>query len=108
MDSAARSPSISEPIGRLYVDRRTEEIRIIDIALLPEYRGKGVGSKLIRALLDEAEQERMPVRIHVERFNPALRLYRRLGFKVVEDEGVYYLMEWARANASDTSGSPES
>lgn len=86
----------SEPIGRLYVDHRVDEIRIIDIALMPEHRGQGLGGCLMRQLLDEAGEKRLPVRIHVEQFNPALKLYERLGFRKLHDEGVYYLMEWAR------------
>lgn len=83
----------SKLIGRLYVERRNDEIRIIDIALLPKYRSRGLGSKLLQDLLDEARSKQLPVRIHVERFNPALKLYERLGFKHIEDNGVYYLME---------------
>ena len=83
-----------EEAGRLYVDRRADELRLIDIALLPEHRGRGVGGAMMRDLLDEAAAAGKLVRIHVERFNPALRLYDRLGFKKVEDQGVYYLMEW--------------
>jgi ribosomal protein S18 acetylase RimI-like enzyme len=82
-----------EPAGRLYVDRRSAEIRIVDIALLPEYRNRGIGSTLLRAILDEGERADLPVTIHVESFNPALRLYERLGFRMVEDKGVYYFME---------------
>ena len=82
------------PVGRLYVDRRADEIRIIDIALLPEARGRGVGTSLMNDLLAEAARRGQPVRIHVERNNPALRLYGRLGFEQIEDQGVYYLMEW--------------
>lgn len=83
-----------EPIGRLYVDCRPDEIRIIDIALLPEFCGRGIGGRLIKQLIDEAGERQLPVRIHVEQFNPALRLYERLGFHKVHDEGVYFLMEW--------------
>jgi len=82
------------PIGRLYVDRREDEIRIIDIALLPEHRGKGIGSRVMKSLLDEGKNSGKPVRIHVEKNNPALRLYHRLGFTKIEDRGVYDLMEW--------------
>ena len=82
-----------EPIGRIYVDRRVDEIRIIDIALVPAYRNRGIGGQLLRDLLDEAATAQLPVRIHVERLNPALGLYRRLGFEHVADNGVYYLME---------------
>lgn len=84
----------ADPIGRLYVDRRLDEIRIIDIALLPEQRGRGLGGTLMRDLLDEGQASGRPVRIHVEKFNPALRLYQRLGFRAIEDQGVYLFMEW--------------
>jgi ribosomal protein S18 acetylase RimI-like enzyme len=87
------------PIGRLYVDRREDEIRIIDIALLTEHRGAGVGGGLVRQLIDEAAATGKPVRIHVERENPAMRLYERLGFKKIEDVGVYDLMEWTEEGA---------
>jgi ribosomal protein S18 acetylase RimI-like enzyme len=83
-----------EPAGRFYVARWHHEIRIVDVALLPAYRGRGIGSRLIRELLEEGSRSRRKVSIHVEAFNPALRLYRRLGFDVVDDKGVYLLMEW--------------
>ncbi len=82
-----------EPIGRLYIDRRAEEIRIIDISILPEHRNKGIGSTLLKNLLTESHANGKPLRIHVEKNNPALKLYERLGFKEIEDKGVYYLME---------------
>lgn len=87
-------------IGRLYVDRRPDEIRIIDIALMPAYRGKGIGGGIMHALLDEAAEENKSVTIHVEHNNPAMHLYRRLGFRHLSDEGVYYLMEWRAGGSS--------
>ncbi len=83
-----------EPIGRLYVDRRRDEIRLIDIALLPESRGRGIGGAIMREILAEGEQAGKLVRIHVEHNNPAMRLYHRLGFEKIEEQGVYHLMEW--------------
>jgi ribosomal protein S18 acetylase RimI-like enzyme len=82
-----------EPRGRLYVYRGTDEIRIVDIALLPEHRGNGVGTALLRELLSEADAAGKRLTIHVERFNRALRLYERLGFAIAEDKGVYLLLE---------------
>ena len=82
------------PIGRLYVARWSREIRIMDIAVLPEHRGAGIGAKLLHELQDEARSTGKSLTIHVERFNPALRLYQRLGFRQIEDKGVYLLMEW--------------
>lgn len=82
------------PAGRLYVARWDREIRIMDIALLPEHRGSGIGTKLLRELQEEARSAGKSLTIHVERFNPALRLYERLGFRQIEDKGVYLLMSW--------------
>lgn len=81
-------------IGRIYLHRRADELRLIDIALIPESRNQGLGNKLLKDLLDEAQASALPVRIHVENYNPALHLYLRLGFKPVADQGVYQLMEW--------------
>ncbi|HSR49375.1 MAG TPA: GNAT family N-acetyltransferase [Acidobacteriota bacterium] len=80
--------------GRLYLDRRPDEIRLVDIALLPKFRNQGVGGRLMERVLNEGRKKNLPVRIHVEKFNPAMRLYRRLGFTHIEDQGVYFLMEW--------------
>jgi len=80
------------PAGRLYVARWAQEIRIMDIALLPEYRGRGIGTKLLGDLIEEAAAAGKSLTIHVERFNRALSLYERLGFRPVEDKGVYYLL----------------
>lgn len=82
-----------QPAGRLYVDRRADEIRVVDIALLPEHRGNGLGTALMRALLAEADATAKRVTIHVERFNRARRLYERLGFAEVAEHGVYLLLE---------------
>jgi ribosomal protein S18 acetylase RimI-like enzyme len=83
-----------DAVGRLYVHRRPDEIRIVDIALLPESRNTGIGTSLLEDILREGASAQKPVRIHVEKFNPALRLYKRLGFAIAEDRGVYWLMEW--------------
>jgi GNAT superfamily N-acetyltransferase len=82
------------PIGRLIIDRAGKEILLMDIALLPPYRNQGIGTALIRDLLDEAERADRPVRLHVEFFNPARRLYERLGFTQIGESGVHFEMEW--------------
>jgi ribosomal protein S18 acetylase RimI-like enzyme len=82
-----------QPVGRLYVARWASEMRIMDIALMPGYRDAGVGTGLLRAVIAEAEEARKKVSIHVEQFNPALRLYERLGFVPVAEHGVYLLLE---------------
>ena len=71
-----------------------DEIRLVDIALLAEARGRGIGAKLIANLLARATSEAKPVRLHVEKSNPALRLYQRQGFQIIEDTGAQFFMEW--------------
>jgi ribosomal protein S18 acetylase RimI-like enzyme len=83
------------PAGRLYVHRREREIRLMDVALLPEHRGRGIGSALLHDLFVEAAAAGKRVTIHVEEYNPARRLYERLGFRKVGEHGVYHLMEWS-------------
>ncbi len=79
--------------GRFYVLRMPAEIRIVDIALLPHARGASVGTHLLRQVFSEADATGRRVTIHVERMNPALALYERLGFRLVEDKGVYLFLE---------------
>ena len=89
-----------QPAGRLYLARGVDEIRIVDIAILPAFRGRGIGSGLIAAVQAEAVRTGVAVRIHVERFNPALRLYERLGFRPIVDRGVYLFLEWTATAAA--------
>ncbi len=83
-----------QPIGRLYLDERDDEFRVIDIALVPESRGLGLGGQLLKDLQAFAEARNKCIRIHVEQNNPAMSLYRRLGFEPLEEHGIYLLMEW--------------
>jgi ribosomal protein S18 acetylase RimI-like enzyme len=85
------------PIGRLWIDEWRDQIRLVDIALMPEWRGQGIGSLLLHDVLARGTAARKPVTIHVEAYNPALRLYRLLGFEHVDTNGVYYLMKWMPA-----------
>lgn len=91
------------PAGRLYVHRRATEIRLVDISLMPELRGQGTGTSLLRELMAEAEAAGKPLTIHVEKYNPAMRLYQRLGFKSIADRGPYDLMEWRPAASQESS-----
>ena len=86
-------------IGRLYVDRWADEIRLMDIALLPEFRNRGIGGALMRDLLAEAEREGKLLSCHVEEANPAKRLYERLGFVVAGEHTFYKLMHWRPGQA---------
>jgi ribosomal protein S18 acetylase RimI-like enzyme len=91
------------PAGRLYVHRREAEIRLVDISFLPEYRNSGLGTSLLRGLLAEGEAAGKPVTIHVEVYNPAMRLYERLGFRPIEERGPYRLLEWRPAAQLNTA-----
>ncbi|MEK8021356.1 MAG: GNAT family N-acetyltransferase [Candidatus Parabeggiatoa sp.] len=84
----------NQPIGRLYVHRRPSEICIMDIALLPAYCNQGLGSFLIKQIMAEATAHNQKVSLHVEPYNPALRLYQRLDFQYIEQNGAYDLMCW--------------
>lgn len=86
-------------VGRLYLHWRREELRIVDITLLPAARGAGIGGSVLRALLDAAAAAGKSVSVHVEQMNRAVGLYRQLGFRRVGEHGVYHLLEW-RADAA--------
>lgn len=83
-----------EPVGRLYVLREKELIRILDITVLPVYRNAGIGGGLIQSLLDEAIESKQRVRIYVESFNPSLALFKRMNFSLLEEDGFNLLLEW--------------
>lgn len=90
------------PVGRVYVDRREDEIRILDITLLPERRGRGIGSPIIKNLMLEAAQTGKAVSVHIESFGAGSRsqgLFERLGFKPAESNGFHTLYVW-REDAS--------
>lgn len=82
-----------KPVGRLIVDRGADAMRILDIAIIPDARGVGIGTITLSRLIDEAAGAGVPVRIHVEQENRALRLYDRLGFRVIHEVGLYFLLE---------------
>jgi len=86
-----------QPAGRLYVDSRSEEIRIIDIAIVPAQQSRGIGTQLLRELQDAAAASGRAVTIHVDLDNRALRFYERLGFRGVEQRGGYLFMQWRAA-----------
>jgi len=83
------------PAGRLWVHRSDDEIRLLDIALLPGYRNAGTGTELLNRLIAEAKASGSPLRHSVFKLNEgALRFYQRLGFAVIDDLETYYVMEW--------------
>lgn len=92
-----------EPAGRLYVCPRAAEIRIMDIAFLPAFRGRGLGTGFLKELQTSGRESGRTVTIHVERENPALQLYQRLGFEIAGEVGVYWFLEWRPAPDGPTS-----
>jgi ribosomal protein S18 acetylase RimI-like enzyme len=84
-----------QPVGRFFVHRGADAIRVVDLGLLPEYRSQGIGSALLKALLEEADGAGMPIRLHAESFNRAMKLYERLGFHTVRINGIHVEMECA-------------
>ena len=97
---AARLVVLAEnvPIGRMIVDRAASGWQLVDIALLPSWRGQGIGALLLQGLLDAAERAGAPrVALTVEFGNPAHRLYQRLGFVVIEEAIPSAVMEWRRS-----------
>lgn len=83
-----------EPAGRLYVERSPAEIGVLDIALLPEHRGRGIGTELLLGLIGEARESGRRVTLSVLRSNPARALYERLGFTVTGSDEVRVRMQW--------------
>jgi ribosomal protein S18 acetylase RimI-like enzyme len=91
----------NQKIGRLYVCESENAIHIIDLTLLPEFRGQGIGTQILTDILQTAEK---PVQIYLESFNQSINLFTRLGFQIISDEGIYGLWEYRafdklRANA---------
>lgn len=80
-------------IGRLYVDEGRKELRIMELALLPEYRGQGIGRKIMEDLISKSEEKGLYSTLHVEENNPARQLFQRMGFEFVEERGVYHYMK---------------
>lgn len=83
------------PVGRFYVHRTKREHCLVDIAILPDHHGQGIGSTLLDIMLAEATHARATAVLRVDHFNPAKRLYLRKGFVEVEDLGLDALMRWA-------------
>jgi ribosomal protein S18 acetylase RimI-like enzyme len=92
-----------EPAGRLWVGRTSEQIRLLDIAILPEFRNHKIGTYLLRNLIEESERAGIPLRHMIFKLNTeALRFYERLGFRLIEDDRMYLLMERHPAKPDET------
>ena len=96
-----------KPVGRMWVWESESQLRLIDIAILPQFRRRGIGTHLIRGLQARAEQSRIPLRHRVEMNNPdALRLYQRLAFVVFEQQGFHWHLEWHPPSAAHGCKTP--
>ncbi|MBN2387243.1 MAG: GNAT family N-acetyltransferase [Anaerolineales bacterium] len=78
------------PAGAMITLKKADEILLVDMALLPEFRGSGIGTAVLRDLQKEGKK----ITLHVLRHNPADRLYSRLGFRIVAEDSMYLTMEW--------------
>ncbi len=84
-----------EPIGRIVVNRSSAMLHLVDQAIVPAWRGRGIGTAIMRALMDEAQAAGLPVRLEVASENdPSFRLYQRLGFVPIETLPFYVRLEW--------------
>lgn len=92
-----------ERIGRLYLHRARTELRLMEVTLVPAMRNQGLGSLLMRNLIEWSNELGLPVTLHVEPFNPAHRLYQRLGFETIEVRGVYHFMSRKALNQEDST-----
>lgn len=84
-----------EPAGRLYLHRSPSLLQVVDLTLLPEHRSQGLGTRLMRLVLDQAAAAEQAVTLRVSRSNPrAASLYDAIGFRLVteDDQDVYF--EW--------------
>ena len=87
-------------VGRIYIARQKQELTILDVTILPEFRSRGLGEQVVSDLIDEARTKNLPLRIYVEHYNPSVRFFERLGFVKVSEEGLNLLLEWNPASAS--------
>jgi GNAT superfamily N-acetyltransferase len=90
-----------QPVGRLYVFREVESIRILDITVLPERRHHGIGGYLIRGLIEEADRNGQAVSVWVEQFNPSLKVFQHYGFSAIADDGYNYHLERSPQNSRE-------
>ncbi|MBK1818030.1 GNAT family N-acetyltransferase [Luteolibacter yonseiensis] len=86
-----------EDAGRLILDRAPDHLHIMDIALLPGFRGRGIGTALLRQVLAEAAEKQLPVRLFAFTGERATGLYRRLGFESIMDDGIHTELVWRPA-----------
>ena len=87
-----------KPVGRLFVESTADEVRCVDLSLLPEFRTCGIGTFLVRKLQRQAAAANKPLRSQVIRFSRAINLFERLGFIRTSETGTHFQMEWTPGN----------
>ena len=91
--------------GRFFTCETENDIRLLDITILPEFTGKGIGTNLLNRLIQRSNKIQKKISLHVIASNPAMKLYQRLGFVHIKNEGFYYYMEREPGDHSKTSSS---
>lgn len=84
----------SERVGRVQFSETAEELRIINISILPLFQGEGIGTEILRKLLTDATRKKLQATLEVDKSNPAINLYRRLGFTEYQDGQLKTLMKY--------------
>lgn len=87
-------------VGRVILSTEHNDLHLVDIAILTEFRGRGIGTRILAWLCDQSRASGLPIRFYVEKLNPAARLYERMGFKVVEDLEMHFRLSWSAETAS--------
>ena len=91
------------PIGRLYLSRMPDQIRVMELTISPEHRGKGIGSRLLKAVQAQAQSLGLAVTLHAEKMGNMVEFYKPLGFEVVEEKEAHFFMKWvARSSIIST------
>lgn len=84
----------NESIGRLYIAELADEIRIVDITVLPEFQKRGIGTKLVGDILKTGAETQKPVQIYIENFNPSAKFFAKFGFAPISEHGIHVLWCW--------------
>ncbi len=92
-----------EAAGRLSLDRQADQFLVVDFALMPEFRHLGIGSRIISSVQADAAAHGKPVTGHVRRDNPAVRFWQKLGFTLLDEDGLYFNMEWRSVAAKQSA-----
>lgn len=91
-------------VGRIYIDRREAEIRILDITIHPRFRNQGIGTYVLIELIQESIERQKPIRIMIEHHNRSIQLFERLGFSIVENDGMFFVLEKQPDDNGDQPG----